>query len=234
MSPSARLPGNPDPSGRLSRYRQIAHKLAAQIDAGVFTADERLPSVRTLMRSENVSVTTAVRVFLHARGKRARLCARPLRLLCAAARFRSRVGAPARTGAARLRRRGGDGQPARGPDAVHAAAAGRHAVRIGQPGSGPAAPKSSEQHPDVDRAPRHRPQRQLFRHSRPVRTALRDRPHHGRARGAVRPGRCAHHHAHGNVAIECALRMCARPGDSVAIESPTYFGMLQAIEAAST
>lgn len=231
LSPGARIPGNPDPSGRLSRYRQIAHKLAAQIDAGVFTPDERLPSVRSLMRSENVSVTTAVRVFrtLEENGR-------------AYARDRSGY---------YVRRRDSEGEWAPRPERMAPVFEGasvnvnRHVVQMLStplpPGVMPFASASLD--------PALLPQSHL---SSTLMSIARRGIGHSASFSAI-PGlfelRCGIARimgergvlcgpddvlvtAGGNAAIECALRMCARPGDSIAIESPTYFGMLQAIEAA--
>ena len=40
-------------------YRTIAHRLMAQIDAGVFAPGQRLPSIRQLMAQEGISLSTA-------------------------------------------------------------------------------------------------------------------------------------------------------------------------------
>lgn len=45
-------------------YSSITHKLSAQIKSGVLKEGERLPSVRALCQNHNVSMNTAKRVFL--------------------------------------------------------------------------------------------------------------------------------------------------------------------------
>jgi len=231
FSPAADLRGSPESGAPLSRYRQIAHKLAAQIDAGVFTADERLPSVRSLMRTENVSVTTAVRVFrtLEENGR-------------AYARDRSGYYVRRRDSEAGWAR-----QPERAAPAFDgvAVAVNRHVIQMLStplaPGVMPFASAS------LDHALL--PQSHL---SSTLMSIARRGIGHSAGFSAI-PGlfelRCGIARimgergvlcgpddvlvtAGGNAAIECALRMCARPGDSIAIESPTYFGMLQAIESA--
>ncbi|HEY0061933.1 MAG TPA: PLP-dependent aminotransferase family protein [Telluria sp.] len=231
LSPSAHLPGSPEASGRLSRYQQIAHKLTAQIDAGVFTVDERLPSVRALMRSESVSVTTAVRVFraLEENGR-------------AYARERSGY---------YVRRRDSESGWARLPERALPAFDGvavnvnRHVVQmLSTPLAPDVMPLASA---NLDQLLL--PQSHL---SSTLMSIARRGIGHSASFSAV-PGlfelRCGVARimgergvlcgpddvlitAGGNAAIEGALRMCARPGDSIAVESPTYFGSLQAIESA--
>lgn len=55
----------------VSLYKSISDRLASQIDAKVFLPNEKLPSVRELMQTENISINTAIRVFqeLEARGR---------------------------------------------------------------------------------------------------------------------------------------------------------------------
>lgn len=231
LSTRSHARGSAKPSGRLSRYRQIALKLAAQIDAGVFVADERLPSVRMLMQSENVSVTTAVRVFrtLEEDGR-------------AYARDRSGYF---------VRRRDSEsawaGQP---PPAAPSfdgvpVSVNRHVISmLATPAPVDVMPFASA---GLDQVLL--PQSHL---GSVLMSIARRGLGHSAALSAL-PGlfelRCAIARimgergvlcgpddvlvtAGGNAAIECALRMCARQGDSVAVETPTYFGMLQAIETA--
>lgn len=230
-TPSARLPGSVQTTGRLSRYRQIAHKLTAQIDAGVFTPDERLPSVRQLMHSENVSVSTAVRVFrtLEETGR-------------AYARDRSGY---------YVRRRDSEAEWARLPERAAPTFEGvpvsvnRHVVHmLTTPVPHDVMPLASA---SLD---------QLLLPQSHLSSTLMSIARRGLGHSAsfsAMPGlfelRCGIARimgergvlcgpddvlvtAGGNAALECALRMCARPGDSIAIETPTYFGMLQAIESA--
>ena len=231
LSTRSRTRSSAQPYDRLSRYRQIALKLTAQIDAGVFVADERLPSVRTLMQRENVSVTTAVRVFrtLEEEGR---------------AYARDRSGYYVRRRDSESAWAGLPQPPATRFDGM-AVEVNRHVIHML---ATPAAPEvmpfasASLDHP-------------LLPHSH-LGSVLTSIARRGLAHGAIQsalPGlfelRCAIARlmgergvlcgpddvlvtAGGNAAIECALRMCARQGDSVAVETPTYFGMLQAIETA--
>ncbi|HVK95129.1 MAG TPA: PLP-dependent aminotransferase family protein [Noviherbaspirillum sp.] len=48
---------------RQTRYQKVVDRLVSQIDASIFLPDTRLPSVRDLMKSEKISLTTATRVF---------------------------------------------------------------------------------------------------------------------------------------------------------------------------
>lgn len=50
-------------STKVFRYQQVLMKLKAQIQSGVFPVNQRLPSVRELMRIEEISLSTANRVF---------------------------------------------------------------------------------------------------------------------------------------------------------------------------
>ena len=59
----AKTPSLPPQSSSAFRYQEIASRLCAQITAGVYQADSRLPSARTLMAQEQVSLTTAVRAL---------------------------------------------------------------------------------------------------------------------------------------------------------------------------
>jgi DNA-binding transcriptional MocR family regulator len=231
LSTRSRARDSAQPYDRQSRYRQIALKLTAQIDAGVFVADERLPSVRMLMQSENVSVTTAVRVFrtLEEEGR-------------AYARDRSGY---------YVRRRDSESawaglpQPAAPSFDGVPVAVNRHVINM------LATPAPADVMPFASASLDHLllPQSHL---GSVLMSIARRGLGHGATLSAL-PGlfelRCAIARimgergvlcgpddvlvtAGGNAAIECALRMCARQGDSIAIETPSYFGMLQAIETA--
>ena len=231
LSTRARARGDADAGARLSRYRQIALKLCAQIDAGVFVADERLPSVRMLMQSENVSVTTAVRVFrtLEENGR-------------AYARDRSGYYVRRRDSESAWN---GPREPAASSFDGVAVAVNRHVIHmLATPAPPEVMPFASA---NLDQ--------QLLPHNQlgsVLMSIARRGLGHGAALSAL-PGlfelRCGIARimgergvlcgpddvlitAGGNAAVECALRLCARHGDSVAVESPTYFGILQAIETA--
>lgn len=230
LSTRSRARSSAESFDRLSRYRQIALKLTAQIDAGVFVADERLPSVRMLMQSENVSVTTAVRVFrtLEEEGR---------------AYARDRSGYFVRRRDSESAWAGLPQPPAASFDGVPVAV-NRHVIHM------LATPAAPEVMPFASASLDHLLLPQSHLASVLMSIARRGLGH--TAQSAL-PGlfelRCAIARimgergvlcgpddvlvtAGGNAAIECALRMCARQGDSVAVETPTYFGMLQAIETA--
>jgi DNA-binding transcriptional MocR family regulator len=231
LSTRANPRGAADTGARLSRYRQIALKLSAQIDAGVFAADERLPSVRMLMQSENVSVTTAVRVFraLEENGR---------------AYARERSGYYVRRRDSEFAWNGWREPAAPSFDGVPVAVNRHVTAMLSTPAPPEVIPFASA---SLDPS--------LLPHNH-LGSVLMSIARRGLAHGAepsALPGlfelRCGIARimgergvlcgpddvlvtAGGNAAIECALRMCARQGDSVAVETPTYFGMLQAIETA--
>lgn len=214
-----------------SRYRQIAARLTTQIDAGVFLPDDRLPSVRSLMRRENVSVTTVVRAFrmLEENG-------------LVYARHRSGYFVRARNSEALW----GTQQESPGDVFDGVPVAVNHLVvdMLSTSGSADILPLGSAV---LDRLLI--PQSQLSR----ILMSIAQHTAGLSACYTAPPGlfelRCAIARIMGHRGVLCgpddiiitagdsaamasALRILARPGDSIAIETPTYFGILQAIESA--
>lgn len=228
----AKTPSLPPQSSSAFRYQEIASRLCAQITAGVYQADSRLPSARTLMAQEQVSLTTAVRA---------------LRLLeqDGHAYARHRSGYFVRGHSPETRWNGPVSPPEKTLfDGVPVTVNDLVVDMLGQSSVADILPLGS-----AVLADQLIPQSQL---GRILATVAR----HSAARSAAHasaPGlfelRCGIARimnargvlcgpddiiitAGDGAAIECALRLVAKPGDSILIESPTYFGLLQAIEMA--
>lgn len=221
----------------ISRYREIAGKLMSQIDAGVFGADQRLPSVRSIMQRENVSVTTAVRAFrmLEENGR-------------VYARDRSGYFVRARTSEADWN------QPAPPHNSLTASNDPFDGVpvAVNQLVVDMLATSGAPHILSLSSAVLDRlliPQSQLSR----ILISIAQHDAGASASYTAPPGlfelRCAIARIMGDRGVLCgpddiivtagdsagmeyALRILARPGDSIAIETPTYFGILQAIESA--
>jgi len=209
------------------RYRQVAQRLMAQIDAGVFVPGQRLPSIRQLMAQEGISLSTAnlAIVWLEQHGY---LLAKPRSGCFVHPQLRTRVAEPDTTRTAlalqpvRVNRLVADVNLAtQMPELVHLGAAVVHHSLL------------------------------------PTRELNQALAHVARQRGtdcaryALPPGNAELRRqiailsrdwgcdlsaddivvtAGDTDALELALRTVARPGDRIAIESPTYFGILQTIE----
>lgn len=216
---------------RINKYKEIAARLTSQIDAGVFLPDERLPSVRNLMQRENISVTTALRVFraLEENGR-------------AYARHRSGYFVRPRNSEAgwtppqEAAQRRFDGVPVAinhlVVDMLETSAAANilplgSAVldRLLIPQSQLSRILMSIAKRDADKSACYTPPPGLFELRCGIARIMGDR-------GVLCGPDDIVVTAGDSAAIECALRIVARPGDSIAIETPTYFGILQAIEAA--
>lgn len=216
---------------RTNRYKEIAARLTSQIDAGVFLPDQRLPSVRTLMQREDISVTTALRVFraLEENGR-------------AYARHRSGYFVRPRNSDAAWKPayddidRRFDGVPVAINHLVVDMLETSAAASILPLGSAvldrQLIPKSqlgriltSVARHDTERSACYTAPPGLFELRCAIARLMGDR-------GVLCGPDDIVITAGDSAAIECALRIVARPGESIAIETPTYFGILQAIEAA--
>ena len=211
--------------------RQLAAEVLQQIQAGTFQVGERLPSVRQISRQKGLSVTTVLQAY-HLLEDRGAIEARPqsgyyvrvgrCRPPGAAAR---RLGAALRPGA-RAHRRPGDAGGARhaqpGPDPVRRGAA-RPRPAAHRRSSTPSWPRSRAS-------------------TRADTTAGLPAGRWNCARRS--PGGPSWHGcalapddivitSGGTEALHLALRAVCKPGDLVAIESPTYFGILQVLRSRS-
>ncbi|HZW11885.1 MAG TPA: PLP-dependent aminotransferase family protein [Noviherbaspirillum sp.] len=216
---------------RTNRYKEIAARLTSQIDAGVFLPDERLPSVRNLMQRENVSVTTALRVF-RALEENGRAYARHRSGYFVRPRNSEAAWTPPRETAERRF----DGVPVAinhlVVDMLETSAAANilplgSAVldRLLIPQSQLSRILISIAKREADKSACYTPPPGLFELRCGIARLMGDR-------GVLCGPDDIIITAGDGAAIECALRIIARPGDSIAIETPTYFGILQAIEAA--
>jgi DNA-binding transcriptional MocR family regulator len=216
---------------RLNRYKEIAARLTSQIDAGVFLPDERLPSVRNLMQREDISVTTALRVF-RALEENGRAYARHRSGYFVRPRNSEATWSPPRDAVERRF----DGVPVAinhmVVDMLETSAAADilplgSAVldRLLIPQSQLSRILISIAKREADKSACYTPPPGLFELRCGIARLMGDR-------GVLCGPDDIVITAGDSAAIECALRIVARPGDSIAIEMPTYFGILQGIEAA--
>jgi len=198
-------------------YERTARRLAALIDGGTFRPGDRLPSVRSLARNERVSISTVLEAYrlLEDGGK---IASRPR------SGYYVRTAVPAAALEPRTSR------PAARPTRVSIAELVMMLIRDTR---NPALLPLGAAIPDPALLPtaRHHPARAAAYEVPPGSTALRTQI----ARRALTAG-CALAPedivitSGGQEAMHIALRAVCRPGDTVAIESPIYFGILQAIE----
>jgi DNA-binding transcriptional MocR family regulator len=208
-------------------YERTARRLAALIDGGTFRPGDRLPSVRSLARNERVSISTVLEAYrlLEDGGK---IASRPR------SGYYVRTAVPAAALEPRTSR------PAARPTRVSIAELVMMLIRdtrnpallpLGAAIPDPARHPTPRLHAIAAAIARHHPARAAAYEVPPGSTALRTQI----ARRALTAG-CALAPedivitSGGQEAMHIALRAVCRPGDTVAIESPIYFGILQAIE----
>lgn len=215
-----------------SLYRQLADHYQGAIEAGALAAGDRMPSVRALMRTHGVSLTTALQACRHLEGE-GWLEARPRSGYFVRRRRPAHSLAPA-------------AEVAHSRPLDPAAYVGMHAKVSGIVARGQAAPVSVNLALAVG-APELYPvealQRAAVRHLRrhPQTLTTMGRFHgipelkaalakHALAQGMqVAPDEVIV--THGCIeALNLALRAVASPGDTIAVESPTYYGLLQVLE----
>lgn len=215
-----------------SLYRQLAEHYQGAIETGALAAGDRMPSVRALMRQHGVSLTTALQACRHLEGE-GLLEARPRSGYFVRRRRPSCRLAPA-----------AEVVETRPPDP--AAYVGIHAKVSGIVARGQAAPVTVNFALAVG-APELYPvkalQRAAVRHLRRHPQTLTTM---GRFHGIPELKAALAKHAllqgmqaapedvvvtHGCIeALNLALRAVAKPGDTIAVESPTYYGLLQVLE----
>ncbi|MFT3800906.1 MAG: PLP-dependent aminotransferase family protein [Burkholderiaceae bacterium] len=212
-------------------YRQIADRYLDAIRSGALASGSRFPSVRRLMGEHQVSMSTALSVCrqLEADGW---LEARP--------RSGYYVHRPARMGMAPVTEPAREARPAP-PDyvGIHArvssilarAETATITVDFAKAVAAPDAYPVDALSRLMQRQLRLRPQilsTMTRRHAHPqLRQALAE---HAVSRGAaLRPDEIVVTHGC-TEAVNLALRAVTRPGDTVAVESPTFYGLLQILE----
>ncbi len=208
-------------------YLAVAEDLAQLIGAGALRAHERVPSVRELARQRRVSITTAV-ASLRELEQRGLIEARP------------------KSGYFVARRR-----PAPAPSAPvelpkRARLAGTQAAlkKMAEASLDPDRARLGQALPDPALFPERALRASLIRAVRRDPKLLGEYPIRMGGSLALR-GQIARHYARIGVALTAedlvitngctealtlAMRVTARPGDTIAVESPTYFGVLQAAE----
>lgn len=208
-------------------YRQLADKLLAQIEAGVWLPGQRLPSVRQLMAQEGRSLAT-VTAALQLLEQQGGVQAQPRSGFYVHPQWRARPPEPSRTrtGLTRqspqLSRLAAEvNLAAQWPDLVPLGAAVVHDDLLpGQALQQALAEVARWKRQDCLRyaLPPGRPElrRQIVRLMRDWACELTPE------QVLITAGETD--------ALDLALRTVTRPGDCVAVESPTYFGILQALE----
>lgn len=212
-------------------YRQIAHHYLAALESGTLVEGDRMPSVRELMRTHQCSLSTALAACRHLESEG---------WLEARARSGYFVRRPRRHQLPPLH----DAPPARAPDP--AAYVGIHARVSSIVARGQQQPvhtnfalavAAPELYPV--QALQRSAQRLLREQPRMLATMARFDGHpelrSALARRALARGIQAAPEevivTHGCIeALNIALRAVAQPGDTVAVESPTYYGLLQVLE----
>lgn len=209
-------------------YESLATELAEQVRAGVLRPGDQVPSVRQMSRERGVSVSTVLQAYRLLEARRV-LRARPQSGFYVAAPTPSGGEEPAPS------------RPRTVPTEVTTAGV---VADILAPASDPALVPLGAALPDAALLP-------VARLNRMMGSALRRDP--ARAVTVIAPAGCQelrHEIARrewsagariteedvlvtcgASEALTLALRATTRPGDTVAVESPTFFGVLQTIEA---
>ena len=211
-----------------TRYEQVAEELAARIEAGVYGPGDRLPGVRKLAEQFGVSVSTAV-AAQHLLEDRGLIAARPRSGYYVRRLPGPRPATPGRS------------HPEGQPTAVSGQAL---VLRVVQAANRPGLVQLGAAVPHADflpdrglrRAfagvPRNYPGRAMDYAFPPGPPELRQQIARRMADAGCRVAPEEIVVTNGaQEAIVLALRAVAEPGDVVAIESPTFYGLLQAIEA---
>lgn len=213
-------------------YRQLADHYQGAIEAGSLAAGDRMPSVRALMRTHGVSLTTALQACRHLEGE-GWLEARPRSGYFVRRRRPARALAPA---AEVVETRPLDPAAYVGIHAKVSAIVARGqttpatvnlALAVGAPQLYPvealqrAAIRHLRQHPQTLTT------MARFQGIPALKGALAK---HALTQGMqVAPDEVVV--THGCIeALNLALRAVSKPGDTIAVESPTYYGLLQVLE----
>jgi DNA-binding transcriptional MocR family regulator len=215
-----------DDSGTIL-YLSVAQDLAALIHSGALKPRERVPSVRQLARQRRVSITTAV-ASLRELEQRGLIEARP------------------KSGYFVARRRPAPEPPVEVELPRRARLAGTQALlkRLADASLTPGIARLGQALPDPALFPEAALRACLMRVTRRDPTLLGEYPVRMGGSLALRE-QIARHYAHVGLALPAeeliitngcmealtlAMRVVTSPGDTIAVESPTYFGMLQIAE----
>jgi DNA-binding transcriptional MocR family regulator len=207
-------------------YQQIADAMAGAIRAGTLRRGERLPSVRELARQRGVSLSTATQAYRMLEDSRL-------------VEARARSGYFVSTPPARLPEPAMSRPPNR-PRAVDRASLAAHLMQLA---SDPAYISFGAAYPAAELFDPDRLRQALHRTAQRHRQEL-TRYAVGPGQPAVRRAIARHALSFGcdldperiittqgaREAIALCLRAVTRPGDTVALESPTYFGFLEVLE----
>ena len=208
-------------------YERVAGLVAGQISSGALRVSERIPSVRSMSRSARVSVSTVVQAYTHLESL-GLIEARPQSGYFVRARLRERLPEPPSRQIRSTRPR------SVAADVLDACREAIQRTDLVQLNMACAPPESS-------------PNRRL---NRLIRDELRDHPNHAGeivlppgdyelrrlvARRAVLAGAATNPDdiviTGGTMdAVTLSLGVLCKSGDTILVESPTYFGVLQAVE----
>ena len=208
-------------------YLSVAADVARLIQAGVLKAEERVPSVRRLARQRRVSISTAV-ASLRELEQQGLIEARP------------------KSGYFVARQKPALELPAQVELPKRARLAGTQAMlkRLADASLNPGIARLGQALPDPALFPQRALRASLLRAARRDPALLAEYPLRMGGSMALRV-QIARHYAHVGLGVSAedliitngcmeammlALRTVARPGDTVAVESPTYFGLLQIAE----
>jgi len=208
------------------RYEQVADLLERQIVSGSLKPHERVPSVRTMSRNAGVSIGTVVQAYLHLE-RRGLLETRPRSGFFVAAR----AAAPEPPSAKRTRSRTPRAVAPRVVDTVLASLARTDLVALNSAVTNPAARLNGRlngitrrvlrEAPDLPNAfvmpPGYEPLRREIAKRMALQGASVDPDDIVITNGTME-------------ALALALGVLCRPSDTVLVESPTYFGILQLLE----
>jgi DNA-binding transcriptional MocR family regulator len=208
-------------------YLSVAADVARLIHGGVLKAEERVPSVRRLARQRRVSISTAV-ASLRELEQQGLIEARP------------------KSGYFVARHKPALELPAQVELPKRARLAGTQAMlkRLADASLNPGIARLGQALPDPALFPQRALRASLLRAARRDPALLAEYPLRMGGSMALR-AQIARHYAHVGLGLSAedliitngcmeammlALRTVARPGDTVAVESPTYFGLLQIAE----
>ena len=208
-------------------YAQIAGEFRGQIDKGVLRSGDKLPSIRALRRGRRVSAATVMEAYLRlerdgyvrARDRSGFYVAQPATRALPEPQVANLLVPPVPVGinelAAEVLRQ--VGEPHRAP------------LGVSSLGSAllPAARLNRAFRRAAARWPQHSASYGLLRGQMPLRRQIARR---ALIAGSVCDPEDVIITGGGMDALNLALRAVARPGDVIAVESPTYFGILQILE----
>lgn len=204
-------------------YARLASELRRQIDAGVLRAGDRLPSIRALRRSRGVSAATAVETYLtlerdgyvRARDRSGFYVTQPLSRLVGEPRVEGTLVPPVPVGIAQL-----------AADVLRQLCDAT-LVPLGASALGAALLPSGRLNRAIRRIAARQPDHSAFYGPLRGHFALRRQlARHGFTLGFTSAPDDIIVTSGGMEALNLAIRAVARPGEVIAVESPTYFGVL--------